>query len=220
MIEFSLLCLQNCPLAKKLDDILPVVDAIHLDIMDQKFVPNQAFSTAFVNAFQTTVPKHAHVMALEPERYLEHLTDISSFSFHIEAVPDAMPLIEKVQTRGFAPGIAINPETPIRRLRPFLGDIRRVVLMAVAPGFSGKKYTPETSRRILELRQLNPDVEIIVDGGIQADTLHEVMALGADAGVVCSVIVHADNPQKKVQELKQSGSIGRAKYHNTNSIAA
>jgi ribulose-phosphate 3-epimerase len=210
MIEFSLLCLQHSQMTAKLEHILPVVDAVHLDIMEPPFVPNTAFSPAFVNAFRTTLPKHVHVMAFDPVRYLDHLTDVSSFSFHIEAVPHPLPVIDHIRGRGVAPGIAINPDTSISHVRPLLADISRVILMAVPPGFSGRTYLPATSRKLLELRQLSPDVEIVIDGGIQTDTLREVMTLGADAGVVCSVIVQADDPLQKILELKHAGMLGKA----------
>ena len=92
MIEFSLLCLQRHNMEGWLERILPVVDSVHLDIMDGSFVPNRAFSPQFINAFDTYLPKHVHVMAFDPESYLAQLEGITSFSFHLEAVPQPLPL--------------------------------------------------------------------------------------------------------------------------------
>jgi ribulose-phosphate 3-epimerase len=85
--------------------------------------------------------------------------------------------------------------------------------MAVTPGFSGQKYIPSTSEKIIRLRNEAPNIEIVVDGGMHEDTIREVMTLGADACVVCSVIVKSDNWQAKIDQLKESGKIGsRNKY--------
>ncbi len=208
MIEFSLLCLRRWRMEKWLDQILPVVDSVHLDIMDGDFVPNRAFTPEFVNRFETYLPKHVHAMAFEPELYLDQLKIITSFSFHLEVVPEPLPLIEKIRSRQIGPGIVINPGMPISRIESLLDEVERVVLMAVQPGFSGQKFIAETSQKIIELRGLNPDVEIVIDGGMHEDTIREVMTLGADSCVVCSVIVKNRNPREKVDELKGSIVVG------------
>ncbi len=191
-----------------LSQILPLVDSVHLDIMDGRFVHAEAYSPEFINSFKTNLHKHVHVMSFNPEESLKQLHEIESFTFHIEAVKNPHALIDKIKEREFKSGICINPETPISAMRQFLPYIDRVILMAVNPGFSGQKYIPTTSEKIIQLRSEAPDVEIVIDGGMHEDTLREVMTLGANACVVCSVIVKSKSWQAKIEQLKESVKIG------------
>jgi len=176
--------------------------------MDGKFVPPEAHSAEFIESFNPGVPKHVHVMAYDPGSYLARLNTIDSFSFHIEAVEDPIPLLEKISLRGFSPGLVLNPETPVSRVKPYLGLVERVILMAVKPGFSGQQYLPDTSRKLIDLRKLTPNLPIVIDGGMHEDTIREVMTLGASSCVVCSVIVKANDPARKAQKLRESGLEG------------
>ena len=191
-----------------LSDLLPIVDSVHLDIMDGQFVPPEAHSVEFIESFNPGVPKHIHVMAYDPASYLDHLSTIDSFSFHIEALEDPIPLLERISLQSLSPGLVLNPETPVSRIEPYLGLIERVILMAVKPGFSGQKYLPDTSRKLIDLRKLAPDLPIVIDGGMHEDTIREVMTLGASSCVVCSVIVKASDPPQKARELRESGLEG------------
>lgn len=209
MIEFSILCLERHKMQDALSQILPIVDSVHLDIMDGEFVPSTAYSPEFINAFETTLPKHVHVMSYNPENYLTQLYGIDSFTFHIEAVDKPLELVEKVKNRGIKAGICINPETAIESITPLVPYVDRILLMAVNPGFSGQKYIPKTSEKIIRLRLAAPNIEIVIDGGMHEDTIREVMTLGSDACVVCSVIVKSNDWKVKIEELKESIQVGR-----------
>ena len=208
MIEFSILCLERWDLETELEKLIPHMDSVHLDIMDGNFVPNTAFTVAEVNKMNFDIPKHVHIMAHQPMDYIQDLETADTVTFHIEANADAMPLIEAIHAKGFGAGICINPETPISDIKHLLPHLERVLVMAVRPGFSGQKYIPETSRKIVELRQLDPNISIVIDGGMHEDTIREVMTLGANACVVCSVIVKSGGYGEKVKQLKDSGLVG------------
>ena len=208
MIEFSILCLEKHSMQDSLSRILPMVDSVHLDIMDGKFVPVEAFSPGFINRFETHLPKHVHVMSKDPLFYLEQLQGINSYTFHYEAVNDPQKVLTRIHQRGFKAGICLNPETSVSEINHLIPHVDRVLVMAVKPGFSGQKYIASTSEKIIRLRQEAPDVEIVIDGGMHENTIREVMTLGADACVVCSVIVQSADWQGKVDELKKSGRIG------------
>ena len=208
MIEFSILCLARRRMQHAIDQIMPLVDSVHLDIMDGKFVPSQAYTPEFINAFQTNLPKHVHVMSLTPEAYLHRLHGIHSFTFHVEVAKDPPLLIEAIRNRGFQVGICVNPETHIEQIQHLIPMVDRVVLMAVRPGFSGQKYLAPTSEKIIDLRSIAPDVELVIDGGMHEDTIREVMTLGATACVVCSVIVKSGDWAQKITQLRESVKIG------------
>jgi ribulose-phosphate 3-epimerase len=208
MIEFSLMCLQRHQMPEAAERILPLVDSLHFDIMDQKFVPTQAFSTDFVTSFSTNLPKHVHIMAYDPLQYLDALEDVTSVSFHLEAVDDPEIVAGQIKARGFMAGICINPDTSVDHVAPLVSELDRIVVMAVTPGYSGQKYIPHTSRKLIELRRLAPHQQIVIDGGMHEDTIREVMTLGASSVVVCSVVVLSPDWEAKAHELRESGNIG------------
>lgn len=208
MLEFSLLCLQRLDMESILEKIHPHLDSIHLDIMDGIFVEPTAFSTKFVDEFKTDLPKHVHVMSFEPEIFLDKLNNITSFSYHFETTVDHHYLISKIKNKNFKAGLVIKPETKIPDVEPYFEDLDRVILMAVEPGYSAQKYLSETSKKISEIRNNYKNIEIVIDGGMHEDTMREVMTLGANSCVVCSVIVKSDDPVGKIKSLKQSGSYG------------
>lgn len=208
MIEFSILCLERMQLNIELPKLIPYIDSLHLDIMDGNFVKNTAYTPDEINNLEYNLPKHVHIMAYEPEKYIEKLINIESISFHFEAVTNHDDIINIIKNKGFKAGIVINPETSIDEIQHLLNKLDRVVIMAVKPGYSGQKYIPSTSKSIVALRKLDKNTEIVIDGGMHEDTIREVMTLGANACVVCSVIVKSKNYGAKVKELKESGIIG------------
>ena len=220
MIEFSILCLERWDLEEELEKLIPHMDSVHLDIMDGEFVPNTAFTVDEVNKMHFDIPKHIHIMANEPHTYIEGIETADTVTFHIESDSDAMSTIKAINAKGFGAGICINPETTIESIAHLLPHLERVLVMAVRPGFSGQKYIPETSSKIVELRQLSADISIVIDGGMHEDTIREVMTIGADACVVCSVIVKSGGYGEKVAQLKASGEIGsKNRMYLSNQVA-
>ena len=208
MLEFSLLCLQRLDMKQILEKIHPHLDSIHLDIMDGKFVEPTAFTTEFVDQFKTDLPKHVHVMSYDPEYFLDELNNITSFSYHFETKVNHNYLISKIKNKNIKAGLVINPKTKILDVKPYFENLDRVILMAVDPGYSAQKYIPSTSKKIVEIREISPEIEIVIDGGMHEHTMREVMELGADSCVVCSVIVKSEDPIKKINSLKKSGFYG------------
>jgi ribulose-phosphate 3-epimerase len=207
VIEFSVLCLERSRIRDALHTLLPLVDSIHVDIMDGRFVPNHAFTPDFINALPADRPKHVHAVAYDPLSYLDALHGIDSFNFHVEAVEDCAGTIERIHAHGFRAGLCLNPETPASRALPYLSSLDRVVLMAVRPGFAGQSYLPETSAKLEEVRRSSADVEIVVDGGMDEATVREVRALGADACCLGSAIVKADDWAGKIAALRAAGRV-------------
>lgn len=203
MLELSLLCFNRLQKEESLKKILPLVDSIHLDIMDGKFVKNTAFSVQEVNELNFNLPKHVHVMAFNSEEIIDALKPVPSISFHFEAEEDPLNLIKKIQSKKIKAGLCINPETSVDEVADLLPLLDRIVVMAVYPGFSGQKYLPETSEKIRVIRAFDSKIEIVIDGGMREETIEEVLSLGANACVVCSVIVKASDPLEKTEKLKK-----------------
>jgi ribulose-phosphate 3-epimerase len=208
MIEFSMLCLDRLGFKDKMDEIIPLVDSLHCDIMDGKFVDNTAFTPSEINSMGNELPKHVHIMSRDPISFINQIDIAETISFHYEAVENHQEVIEYIKKSGFKAGLVVNPETSIAEVQYLINSLDRVLLMAVHPGFSAQKYIDETSEKISQLRNLSLQIDIAIDGGMNEDTMKEVTSLGADSCVVCSVILKASDHARKVKSLKDSCILG------------
>jgi ribulose-phosphate 3-epimerase len=162
-------------------------DALHVDIMDGRFVPNLALSPDTIAAIRsrTTLPIHAHLMVTDPNMYLIALaaaeTDV--VMFHLEAVMDAPGTAAEVARLGMEPGLALSPRTPLL-LDPDVLALPRFLVMAVEPGFAGQAWMPSSVERVRTLRSIiGTAASIWVDGGINAETGRALRDVGADGFV-------------------------------------
>jgi ribulose-phosphate 3-epimerase len=200
MLEFSPLCLKRLNKDGIFSSILNSVDSVHLDIMDGDFVPNKAFSVSDINEFKCNIPKHVHIMSWDPMQYIKDLVNIDSISFHYE-VGGCRNIIQSIKDKQIRVGLVVNPKTPINEILKYIPLLDRVIVMAVEPGYSAQEYLPSTSQKIIELRKMSADIEIVVDGGMNEQTIDEVRILGVDAFVVCSVIAKSKDIEGKIEEL-------------------
>lgn len=181
-------------IVKKLDLSKP--DYIHIDIMDGKFVSNKTWTTSEVKKFTSysTLPLEVHLMVNNPSKYIEDyaLMNTSIIIFHYEAVKDINEMINKVKLYGLKVGIAINPETNINVLIPYLNMIDEVLIMSVHPGKSGQSFIEESLEKISILKNIilegNYKTIISVDGGINNETGLLCKDAGADELVSASYI--------------------------------
>lgn len=181
-------------IVKKLNLSKP--DYIHIDIMDGKFVSNKTWTTSEVKKFTSysTLPLEVHLMVNNPSKYIEDyaLMNTSIIIFHYEAVKDINEMINKVKLYGLKVGIAINPETNINVLIPYLNMIDEVLIMSVHPGKSGQSFIEESLEKISVLKNIilegNYKTIISVDGGINNETGLLCKDAGADELVSASYI--------------------------------
>jgi len=172
-------------------------DALHVDIMDGHFVPNLSIGPSVVAAINrfTDLPLHVHLMMYNPFDYVERFVEAGAdqISFHIEATEDIEETLAFIERCNVRPALAINPETPVSMLLPFLALIDEVLIMSVHPGFGGQAFIPESIERIREMRSFldayEPETEqspisIAVDGGINEKTAKECSQAGANVFVV------------------------------------
>ena len=158
-------------------------DRIQVDVMDGHFVPNLTFGPLVVEAIRrvTRLPIEAHLMVERPEQFIEMFAKAgaSLIEVQVEATTSLYRTVEAIKSLGAKAGVAINPATPIEDLREILPYIDLVNLMTVEPGFGGQKFIAHSPEKIRRLRVLSPDVEIEVDGGIDARTAPLVARAGA-----------------------------------------
>jgi len=211
VIELSLLCFDRLHMESLLPRVLPLVDSVHLDVMDGSFTSEPGgYSAGFINRFETDLPKHVHAMVDDPAATLGPLSGIATYSFHLEAQDDPTPLLDAIAARGFGAGLVLNPDTPVEAVAPWIDRLERIVLMAVPPGKSGQPYLLQTADRLRRLREIDANIDIVIDGGMHRRTIEEVARLGATAFVVCSTVVKDPDPEGKVAELRASLAAGRS----------
>jgi ribulose-phosphate 3-epimerase len=158
-------------------------DRIQVDVMDGHFVPNLTFGPLVVEAVRraTRLPIEAHLMVERPELFIEAFAKAGAtlIEVQVEATTSLYRTVESIKELGAKAGVAINPATPIESLREILPYIDLVNVMTVEPGFGGQKFIAHSPEKIRRLRSLSADVEIEVDGGIDARTAPLVVAAGA-----------------------------------------
>src|SRR2546429_3837757 len=167
-------------------------DRIQVDVMDGHFVPNLTFGPNVVEAVRkaTSLPIEAHLMIERPELFLEAFAKAGAtmIEVQVEATTSLYRTVQTIRELGAKPGVAINPATPVEDLREILPYVDLVNVMTVEPGFGGQKFIPGSPEKIRRVRSLSADVEIEVDGGIDARTAPPVVAAGATVLVAGSSV--------------------------------
>lgn len=186
-------------------------DWFHIDIMDGVFVPNISFGMPVLKA----IAKHAkkildvHLMIVEPERYIKTFAELGSniLTVHFEACKDLTQTIMAIKAEGMKAGVAINPDSSIYVLEPFIAEIDLVCLMSVQPGFGGQSFIEGTYEKIQQLKELihkkGAATKIEVDGGVTAANAKKLNNLGADVLVTGSFVFKSEDPYNTIAELKQ-----------------
>ena len=158
-------------------------DRIQVDVMDGHFVPNLTFGPLVVEAVRraTRLPVEAHLMVERPELFLEAFAKAGAtlIEVQVEATTSLYRTVQTIKELGAKAGVAINPATPVDALREILPYIDLVNVMTVEPGFGGQKFIPHSPEKIRRVRSLSSEVEIEVDGGIDARTAPLVVNAGA-----------------------------------------
>jgi ribulose-phosphate 3-epimerase len=193
-------------------------DWIHVDVMDGRFVPNITIGPLVVEAVRkvTRLPIDAHLMIVEPERYVDAFAKAGAdlISVHAEASPHLHRTIQAIRAAGARPAVALNPSTPLDCLEYVLGDVDMVLLMTVNPGFGGQSYIPAVTEKVRRLRRMaderGQELEIEVDGGVRASTVGEVARAGANVLVAGTAVFGAKDYRAAVFDLRDPAERGRA----------
>lgn len=185
-------------------------DIFHLDIMDGVFVPNISYGFPVVEAIASAAakPMDAHLMIVEPERYVERFAGcgVDMLSFHLNASKDPAGTVELIRSHGVKAGIAINPDIPVESLFPYLGICDFVLVMSVFAGFGGQKFIEDTYSRIGKVKQeilrRNLSCLVEVDGGVSGKNAAELKAAGVDILVAGSAVFRAPDPEEAVRSMR------------------
>ncbi|MDY6892421.1 MAG: ribulose-phosphate 3-epimerase [Chloroflexota bacterium] len=180
------------------------MDYAQIDFMDGEFVPSRSITPEHVTQLQTKLGWEAHLMVLHPETYPEGLRQAGARKviFHYEATNTPEEVIRAIRGLGLRVGMAINPETSVSAIEPFLREIDSVLLLSVHPGFYGSKFIPEVPDKIAELRLIRHDIEIGIDGGVKESNIVEIAEKGPNAIYVGSAILLQPNPAESYRRLQ------------------
>jgi len=183
---------------------------IHVDVMDNQFVPNLTIGPPVVKSLRSKTEKFmdVHMMVVEPEKLVEPFAKAGAdnITFHIEATNDPDGIIELIKSCNCKVGVSIKPKTPLTEIFPFLQKVDVVLVMSVEPGFGGQGYIPGSNERISEIKSfLNENcldrVLIEVDGGVKLYNAKEVMDAGADVLVAGSEVFKSSDPVQIIKEF-------------------
>jgi ribulose-phosphate 3-epimerase len=178
-------------------------DYVQFDIMDGQFVPSQSISYKHLAALTTKLKWEVHLMAKQPEDYLEGFQQAGAkkLIFHYEATRSPREVISLVRSLKMKVGLAINPDTPISEITPITREVDSVLFLSVYPGFYGKKFIPEVLDKVADLRNIYPEVEIGIDGGIKESNIAKVVRAGANVIYIGSAIFHQEHPRESYRLL-------------------
>ncbi|TFD58490.1 ribulose-phosphate 3-epimerase [Cryobacterium sp. Hh7] len=192
-------------------------DLVHVDIMDNHFVPNLTFGLGMVERLQqvSPLPLDIHLMIDDPERWAPGYAEAGAYSvtFHAEATTEPVALARRLRQIGARAGIALKPGTDVTPYLDLLDEFDQVLVMTVEPGFGGQSFMEETMPKLSQLRsqveKTGLDVWLQVDGGITAQTIEIAARAGADTFVAGSSVFGAANPAAQIDLLRERAASHR-----------
>ena len=176
-------------------------DYIHIDVMDGHFVPNLTIGPAVVKALRphTAKPLDVHLMIDPVDPFIEDFAEAGAdiITVHQETCPHLHSTIKKIHNLGVLAGVSINPSTPVSSLEEIISEVDLVLLMSVNPGFSGQSYISSCTGKIKKLREMldscGSSADLEVDGGVNIETVCEVVGAGANSIVAGSAVFNEKN---------------------------
>lgn len=183
-------------------------DLIHVDVMDGHFVPNISIGAPVTAACKKVcdVPFDVHLMISNPLDYAEDFAKAGAdiICFHSECDSDTEETINKILSLGKKAGLAIKPATPIDEVVKYLDKLSMVLVMTVEPGFGGQSFMESTMPKVEAIRKINPNIDIEVDGGINAETIKIAAKAGANVFVAGSAVFKSENPAETIAILRKN----------------
>ncbi|MBF0673023.1 MAG: ribulose-phosphate 3-epimerase [Salinibacterium sp.] len=191
-------------------DRIATADLVHVDVMDNHFVPNLTFGPQMVERIQAVspVPLDVHLMIDDPDRWAPGYAELGAYSvtFHAEAAADAVALARRLRQIGARAGVALKPGTPVEPYLELLAEFDQVLVMTVEPGFGGQKFMHEVMPKLTALREAvsrsGLDVWLQVDGGVTEETIAIASEAGADTFVAGSSVYNAGDPAEQIKALR------------------
>ena len=193
---------------------IPTADFLHLDVMDNHFVPNLTIGLPVIESIarSSAQPVDAHLMIEDPDRWAPQYAEAgaASVTFHVEAAAAPVRLARALRSAGARASMALKPATPIEPYEDLLPELDMVLIMTVEPGFGGQKFLdlclPKIRRTRALLDKVGGDIWLQVDGGVSLETIERCAEAGADTFVAGSAVFGADDPGAMVEALRDKAA--------------
>jgi len=219
LIAGSILSADFTRLGEECHDVIAHgIDLIHLDVMDGHFVPNLTMGPVVCQALRDRFPSaflDVHLMTNRPADWIEPFAEAGAnlLTFHIERCSpcltggeDPRALIDRIHHHDVAAGLAVNPETNVTTLQPWLGSIDLALIMSVHPGYAGQKFMPAVLDKTRWLSQVvGRRTRVEIDGGVKPHNAGDCVAAGVDVMVIASGLFHAADRGAVIEQLHQAG---------------
>jgi ribulose-phosphate 3-epimerase len=210
IIAPSILAADFARLAEQVQTIEGAADWVHVDVMDNHFVPNLTIGLPVVQSLRkaTAMPFDVHLMITDPERWAPGYAEAGAYNvtFHAEACENPVKLAKTLRAAGSKAGLAIDRDTPVEPYLELLPYLDTVLIMTIKAGFGGQSFLPEMLAKVRDVRRRatvkSLDVRVEVDGGIAADTIEQAAEAGADAFVAGTAVFGAADPAEAVRRLR------------------
>jgi len=202
-------------LGGEIERISSTSDLVHLDVMDDIFVPNFTFD--FERASEiisvSKLPVDAHLMVSKVDQIAPKYAEVgcASVTIHAEATTDIRGTLRAIRSNGARAALALKPKTSLEPYLEFLDDLDMLLIMTVEPGFGGQKFMTDQLPKIAQARKEigSKAIWLQVDGGISLDTIESAAAAGADTFVAGSAVFNSSDPAQLVSTLRlKAQSVG------------
>jgi ribulose-phosphate 3-epimerase len=210
IIAPSILAADFARLGEQVRAVEGAADWVHVDVMDNHFVPNLTIGLPVVQSLRsaTTIPFDVHLMITDPDRWAPGYAEAGAYNvtFHAEACENPVKLAKTLRAAGAKAGLAIDRDTPVEPYLELLPFVDTVLIMTIKAGFGGQAFMPEMLQKVRDVRRRvsvkDLAVRIEVDGGIAAGTIEQAAAAGADAFVAGTAVYSAEDPAEAVRKLR------------------